>query len=142
MIPAFWDSSALVPLCVEQRPSAATGRLLKQYSVTVWWNAPVEIRSALERLLRMKELTPDQHAAAGLRLDHLRRTWRELQPSVPLRDEAERLLTQHPLKAADALQLAAACTWASSKPDKQVFLCADVQLSEAARQLGFQVVVA
>ncbi len=77
MIPAFWDTSALVPLCVQQKPSPAVRRLLRKYQIVAWWATSVEMRSAFERLLRMGELTAPEHAAAGLRLDRLRRGWRE-----------------------------------------------------------------
>jgi predicted nucleic acid-binding protein len=57
MTPAFWDTSALVPLCVQQQPSAAVRQMLQRYQIAVWWATPVEMRSAFERLLRMGQLT-------------------------------------------------------------------------------------
>jgi predicted nucleic acid-binding protein len=138
VIPAFWDTSALVPLCVQQQPTDTVRRLFEQHSVVVWWATSVEMRSAFERLLRMGELTPAEHAASGLRLARLRRSWRELQPSESLRSHAETLLTQHTLKAADALQLAAAWVWSSNAPQTCIFISGDAQLLEAARRLGFQ----
>ena len=92
--PAFWDTSALVPLCVQQRPSPAARLLVQQYSIAVWWATPVEMRSAFERLLRMGHLTYPEHATAGQRLERLRRSWRELQPSEALRAHAEGFLTR------------------------------------------------
>ena len=135
---AFWDTSALVPICVQQQPSAAVRQLLRQYELAVWWSTPVEMRSAFERLLRTGELTGAQHAAAGIRLEKLRSGWRELQPSEALRSHAETLLMRYPLKAADALQLAAAWTWCSGKTASCVFISADAQLLDAAGQVGFQ----
>ena len=85
--------------------------MTQQYGMAVWWATPVEMRSAFERLLRMGQLTPSEYADAGTRLEKLRRGWRELQPSEALRAQAETFLMSHPLKAADALQLAAALTW-------------------------------
>ena len=140
MTPAFWDTSALVPLCVQQQPSPTVRPLLEQHEIAVWWATPVEMRSAFERLLRMSQLTAPQHAAAGARLEKLRRGWRELQPSEALRAQAETLLTSYSLKAADALQLAAAWTWCLGYPQTCVFISGDAQLLEAARQLGFQIV--
>lgn len=90
----------------------------------------------------MGELTGSQHAAAGLRLEKLRRGWRELQPTEALRSQAESFLMSYPLKAADALQLAAAWTWCSGIPQNYVFISGDTQLLEAARQVGFQIVAA
>lgn len=142
MNPAFWDTSALVPLCVRQQPSPAMTRLLKRYQIVVWWATSVEMRSAFERLLRMGQLTAPEHAAAGLRLNRLRRGWRELQPSESLRSQAEIFLASYPLKAADSLQLAAAWVWSAGAPQSCIFISGDAQLLEAARQLGFQIVAA
>ena len=140
MTVAFWDTSALVPLCVQQQPSPAVRQLLEQHEIAVWWATPVEMRSAFERLLRMGQLTAPQHAAAGARLERLRRGWRELQPTEALRSQAETLLTHHPLKAADALQLAAAWIWCLGRPQTCTFISGDAQLLDAAWQLRFQIV--
>ena len=140
MTPAFWDTSALVPLCVQQQPSPAVRQLLEQHEIAVWWATPVEMRSAFERLLRLGQLTVPEHAAAGVRLEKLRRGWRELQPSEALRAQAETFLISYPLRAADALQLAAAWTWCSGNAQTCVFISGDAQLLEAAQQTGFQIV--
>ncbi len=142
MEPAFWDSSALVPLCVQKQTSAIVRRLLRQHEMVVWWSTPVEMRSAFARLLRTGQLTPSEHVSAGQALEQLRRAWRELQPTDRLRADAETLVDRFPLKAADAFQLAAALTWASGKPRSRVFISGDTQLLQAARQCGFQAVEA
>jgi predicted nucleic acid-binding protein len=100
------------------------------------------MRSAFERLLRMDQTTPAEHGGAIARLERLRTSWRELAPTEGLRREAETLLSRFPLKGADALQLAAAVTWSGSQPKGRVLISADVQLLDAARQLGFQAVSA
>lgn len=139
MTPAFWDTSALVPLCVQQQPTSAVRKLLDRHAIAVWWATPVEMRSAFERLLRMGHLTTPQHAVAGARLEKLRRGWRELQPTEALRVQAESFLMSYSLRAADALQLAAAWTWCSGHPQDFVFISGDAQLLEAAQQAGFQI---
>jgi predicted nucleic acid-binding protein len=139
---AFWDSSSLVPLCVQQQASAAVRQLISRYQMVVWWSTAVEMRSAFARLLRMGQLTPAEHAVARECLDQMRHAWRELQPSEPLREQAESLLDRFPLKAADALQLAAALAWCLGRPNQRVFISGDGQLLEAARQLGFHAVEA
>ena len=140
MTPAFWDTSALVPVCVQQQPSPAVRQLLEEHEIAVSWATPVEMRSAFERLLRMNQLSGLEHAAAGVRLDKLRRGWRELQPSEVLRSQAEAFLISYPLRAADALQLAAAWIWCSGNAQTCAFISGDAQLLEAARQVGFQIV--
>ena len=81
MEPAFWGSSALVPLCVQKQTSAIVRRLLRQHEMVVWWSTPVEMRSAFARLLRTGQLISSEHVSAGQALGQLRRGWRELQPT-------------------------------------------------------------
>jgi predicted nucleic acid-binding protein len=135
---AFWDSSALVPLCIRQKATPAAKALSATYSIAVWWSAPVEMRGAFARLIRMRQLAPGEHVEAQVRLDRMRRQWHEVYPSEELRERAERFVDRFPLKAADAQQLAAAMTWCLNRPRGRVFISGDTQLLAAARQLGFQ----
>lgn len=137
---AFWDSSALVPLCVIQKASAAAQSLSEAHDIVVWWAAPVEIRGAFARLLRMGQLTLTGRVQALMTLDDMRRLWHEVHPSEQLREQAERLVDRFPLKAADAQQLAAAMTWCLNRPRGRAFISGDSQLLDAARQLGFQTI--
>ncbi len=83
----------------------------------------------------MGQLTASEHATAELRLENLRRGWRELQPSdAP--STGRGLLEGLHLKAADSLQLAAAWIYSASKPQNLIFISADAQLLEAARKGG------
>lgn len=140
MDPAFWDSSALVPLCVRRQAGARLRRLVSQYDMVVWWATPVEMQSAFARLHRMGQLTAAEQAAASAALLQLRRSWREMQPIEPIRSEAETLLSRFPLRAADTLQLAAALIWAAGNPQGRIFISGDEQLLQAAQQLGFQTI--
>ena len=142
MEPAFWDSSSLVPLCVQQHATPAAQALSQRHAFVVWWAAPVEMRGAFARLLRVGQLTSNQHVGAQVRLDRLRSKWREVAPDPSLRDQAERLIDRFPLKAADALQLAAALAWSSGRPRARPFISGDAQLLEAAHQVGFQTLAA
>jgi len=137
MEPAFWDSSSLVPLCVNQKASPLTERLSLQYSKVVWWAASVEIRGAFSRLMRMGLLTANEVVGAQVRLGELRSNWHEILPAAALRDRAERLVDRFPLKAADALQLAAALAWTSHRPRRRAFVSGDAQLLAAADEMGF-----
>jgi predicted nucleic acid-binding protein len=134
---AFWDASALVPLCVTQRATPVVEALSAQYSLAVWWSTPVEMRGAFARLVRMGQLTPNGQVQAQVTLDRMRSDWLEVDPSEPLREQAERLVDRFPLKAADAQQLAAAMAWCIGRSKGRVFISGDSQLLEAARQLGF-----
>jgi uncharacterized protein len=135
MEPAFWDASALVPLCVKQQATPMAEALSKKYGVVVLWAAPVEVRGAFARLLRVGQLTSTGNVHALVVLAELRSKWYEIAPDPSLRDQAERLLDRFSLKAADALQLAAAL---ACRPRARAFISGDAQLLEAARQLGFQ----
>jgi predicted nucleic acid-binding protein len=139
---AFWDSSALVPLCVKQETTPAVESLAAQHRMMVWWAAPVEMRGAFARLLRMRLLSDKEHVEAQVSLDRLRSGWREIAPSEPLRELAERLVDRFTLRAADALQLAAALSWRLGKPNGRAFISGDVQLLAAAGQLGFRAIEA
>lgn len=140
MTTAFWDSSALVPLLVPRQDGAARLRkLLEQYPPVVWWSSPVEVSSALERLRRRGELGAEEYAAAIQRQAFME-AWFEIPPTGELRALARSCLARHDLRAADALQLAAALTWCRRRPAGRPFLCRDRRLSAAARSEGFLMV--
>jgi predicted nucleic acid-binding protein len=136
----FWDASALVPLCVPAQNSGNVRRLLREYAPVVWWGTTVEVVSALARLHRQRVLTAAQRHAARDRVGALRISWREIQPSSRLRELAEFQLDRHELKAADAVQLAAALVWCNERPRNRPFLCHDVKLRVAALHEGFLLV--
>ena len=108
-------------------------------SMFVWWATPVEVVSAVARRERDGQLTLSEASAALQRLDVLASGWYELQPSPRLRLTARRLLRVHPLRAADALQLAAAVLAVDREATSLEFVCLDEQLGEAARREGFPV---
>lgn len=136
----FWDSSAIVPLCVEE---TATDRALalvnEDPEVAIWWATPVECASALARLEREAALTPADAADAFRRLELLARSWFEIEPHDELREVARRLLRVHPLRAADALQLAAAYLAAERRPPTLEVVTLDERLRHAALKEGFRV---
>ena len=65
-----------------------------------------------------------------------------VQPGDELSSKALRLLGVHPLRAADALQLAAALLWAREIPGGRDFVCLDERLRTAAILEGFHVLPA
>ena len=133
----FWDSSALVPLCLAQpRTPPARAALAEDPEIVVWWGSAIECASAIGRLHRDGHLSDDDEAAARHLLGLLRQSWFEIQPGDAVRDQALRLLRLHPLRAADALQLAAALEWAGM-PATGVVMTYDERLRTAARREGF-----
>ena len=140
-ITAFWDTSALVPLCCFQPQSSQARQAARSYSrQVVWWGTVIEAVSSLNRLTRNGSLNPKDSRHAFARLDYLRARWNEVQPTEEVRDRAERLLRIHKLRAADALQLAAALVWCGDRPQGRPLVGADGNLLEAAAAEGFTVV--
>lgn len=136
-IPAFWDSSALVPLCVRQGITPRAIALYKIHDAAVWWAAPVEIASALARLVRMKELDSDDWTKARKLAKRLADSWSVIQPSNALRAKSIQLVERYDWRAADSFQLAAALEWCEDVPQGRVFLTTDQKLREAALLSGF-----
>jgi len=135
---AFWDTSALVPLCVRQSTTANAIALYRTHGAGVWWTTPVEIASALARLVRMKRINATDCAKARKLADVLSDSWSVIQPTDVVRAKALRLVDQHDLRAADSLQLAASLEWCEDVPKGRLFLTADERLREAALQVGFE----
>ncbi|HEY5435750.1 MAG TPA: type II toxin-antitoxin system VapC family toxin [Candidatus Limnocylindrales bacterium] len=137
----FWDASAIVPLLVHQTASAAVGgEAERDQELAVWWGTGVECVSAFTRLEREGEITTTELVAAIDNLQSLAASWVEIQPVARIRKTAERLLRTHPLRAADALQLAAAIVAADGDPRSLPFVTLDERLARAAEREGFPVV--
>ncbi len=64
-------------------------------------------------------------------------SWSVIQPSDVVRAKAMQLVDRYDLRAADALQLAAALVWCEDLPQGRMFLTADQKLQEAAMLSGF-----
>ena len=137
---AFWDSSAIVPLCCAQVATVQTRRLLKQLDgIVAWWGTPVEVRSAFARLAREGELDELQRTGAIASLDQLHRLWDEILATEAVRAFALALPDDYALRAGDAWQLAAALVWCRERPRGRSFVCWDKRLAKAAAEVGFTV---
>jgi predicted nucleic acid-binding protein len=136
----FWDASAIVPLLVSETSSRSVQALAKQDStMLVWWGSEVECASALARIERDGALDPRDAARVFERLRQLSGGWQEIEPSDVIRQAAIRFLRVHPLRAADALQLAAAYAAAEQRPASLDMVTLDERLAIAARKEGFVV---
>jgi uncharacterized protein len=105
----------------------------------VWCGALIEGYSALARLRREHIPTGEEEMQSRQWLLRLSNQWTAVRPSNLVRDQASRVLLLHPLRAADALQLAAALVWGGSQISSLEFVCLDQRLREAASREGFQV---
>lgn len=108
--------------------------------LVVWWATELECVSAIARRQREGAVTQGAAARALARLDELRRAWAEVEALAAIRRTARRLLRVHVLRAADAVQLAAAIAAADGRPDLLLFVCLDQRLNEAAQREGFELV--
>lgn len=134
----FWDASAIVPLLVAEATTAALQRRAREDpGLLVWWATPVECASAISRLERDGALSAAASIAAFERLTRLAGGWHEVDPSDAVRETAIRFLRVHPLRAADALQLAAAFLAAERRPPSLEIVTLDDRLADAARKEGF-----
>lgn len=138
----FWDSSAIVPLLLNEAGSGqAQAALREDQDMVVWWGTPVEVLSALARAERERAVRSSDVDLARRALEDLGERWNEVLPSDEVRERAGVGLLRHPLRAGDALQLGAALTWARGRPRAHRFLSFDERLGEAARQEGFDVLM-
>ena len=137
----FWDSSALVPLLLsEERSETLTALLAADKEPTIWWATPLECQSALQRRHRASPLPAAALVAATDRLRALVELVDTVAPTDDVRRRAGRLVGVHPLRAADALQLAAALIWCEEQPHGEKLVSLDNRLREAARGEGFDLV--
>ena len=137
----FWDSSALVPLLVEEK---ATDAMLDLYrrdeEVLTWWGTQVECASAISRLARKGGLSAASLTNSFRRLTALAEGWHEVEAGEMVRETAKRFLRVHDLRAADALQLAAAFLASEGHPPTLDIVSLDQRLNEAAHREGFEVI--
>jgi uncharacterized protein len=137
----FWDASAIVPLLVaETTTRCLQARARRDSDMPAWWGSQVECASALARLERAGQLDRSGAARAFHRLKQLADGWHEIEPSEVVRENAVRFLRVHPLRAADALQLAAAILAAERRPSSLEVVTLDDRLADAARKEGFELI--
>jgi len=134
----FWDSSALVPLLVrEENTEALLDLIPADRDMVVWWGTETECLSALARREREGGLDRRAVSHAEESLSKILGAAHEVQPNTELRRMARRLLMTHPLRAADALQLASALFFGGSQISELPLITLDKNLSVAAAKEGF-----
>jgi predicted nucleic acid-binding protein len=137
----FWDSSAILPLIVKESTTPFLLELKKSDDeMVVWWGTETECLSALAR--RERESGLDRAAvslAEGNLAKILSRSY-EVQPTTEVRRIARRLLMTHPLRAADALQLASALFFSGIQVPELPFVTLDKNLSSSAGKEGFSLI--
>lgn len=136
----FWDSSAVLPLFVRQEGSVRSDAWFREDPVlAIWTLTPVEITSALWRLVREAALDEDVAVRADTRAQEIVAASYSIVDVDGVKATARRLLRVHTLRAADAMQLGAALLWSAGQPQEPVFHTLDARLAVAARREGFVV---
>lgn len=135
----FWDTSAIVPMLIDEPRTADVREVVTDDPVVVvWWGTAIECLSAIARREREGGLAASGADGARGVLEALRRAWHEVAPSEEVRERAAQLLLRQPLRAGDSLQLAAALTLARGRPREVGFCALDQRLRDAARREGFR----
>src|SRR5438105_2265893 len=98
---AFWDASALLPLCVQEPLTSALTALYQRSQTVVWWATSVELASGLARLARMRLISSTDLAAAHRSAIQLAAWWSVIAPNVAIRERAITLVERYDLRAAD-----------------------------------------
>jgi uncharacterized protein len=134
----YWYLSTFLTLFVEQ-PCSPKYRALHERDgqvVTAWHSVP-ECASAFCRLQRERLVTEAQLTKLLARLQAQAANWFILDSGTRLEHLTLRMLRIHPLRAMDALHLAAACLIRGDQIAPMVFFCEDARLAEAAAKEGF-----
>jgi predicted nucleic acid-binding protein len=136
----FWDSSAIVPLVTRESSSERCRLWLRRDPMMLVWSlAATEVISALTRKHREGALEQRTLRIAKRRLRDLETAWSEVVDWDAVRTRARRLLETHPLRAADALHLAAALVAFEERAADVAFVTFDARLADAADREGFTV---
>lgn len=138
---AFWDSSALLPLCCTKMFSAQSNRIRRKFpKFAIWWGTAVEIHCAIARLTRELAINDRQRTVGLRRWVAIYRSAKPVEPTPSLLELAVDLPNIYPLRAMDTFQLAAALSWCGERPRNRPFISADNRLGEVASDAGFDVV--
>ncbi len=136
----FWDTSALLPLLLGEEGHAEVRAILtSDDAMVLWWGSKVEAASAVARLERAGEVSRPSTSKLLKQIEDFAAGAYEVQPAEEVRATACRLLRVHDLRAADALQLAAALVWVEHHPAGAGLVALDRKLRLAAEREGFDV---
>jgi predicted nucleic acid-binding protein len=130
----FFDSSAVVKLYVEEQHSRRVRGWMEPVLSVVSRLTEIEVASAFGRSVRAGILSSEEgeRALASLRADVAR--WQVVELTGEVVTEAVRLLSRHPLRAADAIQLGSALVFTQAMgQDLDGFVAFDQRLEDAAR---------
>ena len=111
--------------------------LSNDQEILVWCLSKVEVISALCRRVREYAFGEEEFQKAKRHLNDLIERAYEVKAIEKVRARALRLLEVHPLRAADACQLAAVTVATQEDPNRLSLVCFDQNLKNAAVKEGF-----
>ena len=105
--------------------------------IVTWTLTPIELTSALSRLVREGSVDAQDVAKLESRIERRLQRALLITSVEEVKPVARRVLHVHALRAADALQLGAALLRVNHRPMRRVFHTFDARLAEAAYKEGF-----
>lgn len=138
----FWDTSALLPLYIQEKTTAVVRKIKEKLSddeFVLSVLTPVEFFSALCRMYREGKMTREVLNESFERFNLMVESSQVVSDIDAISTSALRALRVHPLRSADALQLAAALLACLGEPSLHTFVTLDSKLAEAAAKEGFNV---
>lgn len=133
----FWDTSALVPLFIDEATTETLRRTVADDpDVLIWTLTQVELTSVL---WRRKPDPPVSRAELAARAVAAAAEWLSVEALLPVMQHALNACEHHRLRSADALQLAAALVACGGESSLLPFVTLDRELASAARAEGFPV---
>lgn len=136
---AYFDSSAVVKIYVQENGRATVLRLLRSHEVVVSAILPVEIRGALRRRAEENAIQSSRLPAALNQLTADRELWSVLAVSTEILERAEEIVANYAVRTLDAIHIASAKEFAERLRTRLPFISADRRQVEAAAALGLAV---
>jgi uncharacterized protein len=136
---AYFDSSAIVKVYVQENGRATVLRLLRLHEVVVSAILPVEIRGALRRRAEENAIESSRLRAVLNQLAADRDQWNLLAVSTEILRRAEEIVAEHAVRSLDALHIASAKEFAERLQTHLPFISADHRQVEAATAVGLTV---
>jgi uncharacterized protein len=134
---AYFDTSALIKRYVDETGRQRVLQLLRRHRCVTSAVLPVELRGALRRRLADGSLEHIATSAILKRLAADRQFWTFIEVTSDVLDNAETLVSTHPLRTLDAIHVASARLFALRLGRPSVlFVSADARQSSAAAAVG------
>ncbi len=136
----YWDTSAIVPLVIDEPGSAlARAWLAEDSELVIWGLTAVELTAAVERRAQEGHVGPADRRTLLHRFGQLCASANEVSDLLAVRSRATSVLARHALRAADAAQLGAALVVAEGDPTSLTMVCLDRPLADAAEREGLHI---